>query len=86
MSYAESSSLNLPWNILTYCYSMSLPIIWIWDLLMPWRSKLTQLQEVSGADLVPSLYRAIKEFSGGCVIVSHDFRLISQVAEQLWGT
>lgn len=33
---------------------------------------------------IDSLATAIKEFSGGVVIVSHDFRLISQVAEDLW--
>lgn len=33
---------------------------------------------------IDSLAKAIKEFSGGVVIVSHDFRLISQVAEDLW--
>ncbi|TDL13859.1 hypothetical protein BD410DRAFT_734775, partial [Rickenella mellea] len=31
-----------------------------------------------------ALTRAIKEFEGGVVIVSHDFQLISQVAEKLW--
>ena len=33
---------------------------------------------------IDSLAQAIKEFEGGVVIVSHDFRLISQVAEDLW--
>jgi len=33
---------------------------------------------------IDSLANAIKEFEGGVVIVSHDFRLISQVAEDLW--
>ncbi|BEI81443.1 hypothetical protein CcaverHIS002_0206030 [Cutaneotrichosporon cavernicola] len=33
---------------------------------------------------IDSLASAIKQFSGGVVIVSHDFRLISQVAEDLW--
>ncbi|CAG8549324.1 1452_t:CDS:10 [Ambispora gerdemannii] len=33
---------------------------------------------------IDSLAQAIKEFTGGVVLVSHDFRLISQVAEQIW--
>ncbi|KAI0364615.1 P-loop containing nucleoside triphosphate hydrolase protein [Pilatotrama ljubarskyi] len=33
---------------------------------------------------IDALARAIKEYAGGVVIVSHDFRLISQVAEELW--
>ncbi|KZV79231.1 hypothetical protein EXIGLDRAFT_735425 [Exidia glandulosa HHB12029] len=33
---------------------------------------------------IDALARAIKEFEGGVVIVSHDFRLIEQVAEEIW--
>lgn len=35
-------------------------------------------------DSIDALAKAIKVFEGGVVIVSHDFRLISQVAEELW--
>ena len=35
-------------------------------------------------DAVSGLAKAIKEFEGGVVLVSHDFRLIDQVAEEIW--
>ena len=35
-------------------------------------------------DMIDSLARAIKNFSGGVVLVSHDFRLLEQVADTIW--
>ncbi|KAH8232194.1 hypothetical protein KR032_001691 [Drosophila birchii] len=35
-------------------------------------------------ETIDSLADAIKEFEGGMVLVSHDFRLISQVANEIW--
>lgn len=35
-------------------------------------------------DCINSLAAAIKAFEGGMVLVSHDFRLLSQVAEEIW--
>jgi len=33
---------------------------------------------------IDALAQAIKNFGGGLVLVSHDFRLISQVAKEIW--
>merc|ERR1712060_1016025 len=33
---------------------------------------------------VDGLAEAIKNFSGGVILVSHDFRLIDQVANEIW--
>jgi ATP-binding cassette subfamily F protein 2 len=35
-------------------------------------------------ETIDSLADAINEFEGGMVLVSHDFRLISQVCEEIW--
>jgi len=35
-------------------------------------------------ECIDSLARAINSFNGGVVLVSHDFRLIDQVAKQIW--
>ena len=35
-------------------------------------------------DCIDSLAEAIKGFDGGMVLVSHDFRLLGQVVEDLW--
>ena len=35
-------------------------------------------------ETIDSLARAINNFEGGVVLVSHDFRLISQVAQQIY--
>lgn len=33
---------------------------------------------------IDALAKAVQEFKGGLVLVSHDMRLISQVADQIW--
>merc|ERR1711934_418353 len=35
-------------------------------------------------DMIDSLALAIKAFTGGVVLVSHDFRLLEQVADSIW--
>ena len=35
-------------------------------------------------DMIDSLALAIKNFTGGLVLVSHDFRLLDQVADEIW--
>lgn len=37
-----------------------------------------------GRKTIDALADAIKDFEGGMVLVSHDFRLISQVAKEIW--
>lgn len=35
-------------------------------------------------ETIDALADAINDFDGGLMLVSHDFRLISQVAEEIW--
>lgn len=35
-------------------------------------------------ETIDALAEAISDFDGGMVLVSHDFRLINQVAEEIW--
>lgn len=35
-------------------------------------------------ELIDSMAEAIKHFKGGVVLISHDFRLLQQVAEEIW--
>ena len=35
-------------------------------------------------ETIDALAKAINDFDGGCVIITHDFRLIEQVAEEVW--
>lgn len=35
-------------------------------------------------ETIDALAEAINDFEGGLVLVSHDFRLINQVAEEIW--
>jgi ATP-binding cassette subfamily F protein 2 len=35
-------------------------------------------------ETIDALADAVNEFNGGMILVSHDFRLINQVAEEIW--
>ena len=51
------------------------------------RPNLLLLDEPTNAldiETIDSLANAVNEFEGGVVLVSHDFRLIDQVAQQIW--
>lgn len=51
------------------------------------RPHLLLLDEPTNAadmEMIDSLADAIKKFKGGVVLISHDFRLLSQVAEEIW--
>lgn len=34
--------------------------------------------------MIDSMAEAIKAFNGGVVVISHDFRLLQKVAEEIW--
>jgi len=56
--------------------------------LLAWRyPQLLLLDEPTNhldIETIDSLAEAINEFNGGMVLVSHDFRLINQVAKEIW--
>ena len=35
-------------------------------------------------EMIDSMAEAINSFNGGVVVISHDFRLLSKVAEEIW--
>ena len=35
-------------------------------------------------EMIDSMSDAINAFNGGVVVISHDFRLLQQVAEEIW--
>jgi ATP-binding cassette subfamily F protein 2 len=78
------SSLNLQWNTLTSSFSVRRFLGWIQSLNSHHTWFTDEPTNHLDMESIDALARAIKDFEGGVVIVSHDFRLISQVAEELW--
>jgi ATP-binding cassette subfamily F protein 2 len=35
-------------------------------------------------EMIDSMADAIKSFNGGVMVISHDFRLLQQIAEEIW--
>ena len=35
-------------------------------------------------EMIDSMAEAIKAFNGGVIVISHDFRLLQQIAEEIW--
>jgi ATP-binding cassette subfamily F protein 2 len=60
-------------------------VIFAW---LAWREpQLLLLDEPTNhldIETIDSLAEALREWDGGLVLVSHDFRLINQVAEEIW--
>lgn len=48
------------------------------------RNTLTKSHNLTDMESIDALAKAVNEFSGGLVLVSHDMRLISQVAKEIW--
>ena len=56
-------------------------------LMLSWRITHRHADEPTNPldmDMIDSLALAINAYSGGLVVVSHDFRLLEQVAETIW--
>ena len=45
---------------------------------------LDEPTNASDMEMIDSMAEAIKQFNGGVVVISHDFRLLQQVAEEIW--
>jgi ATP-binding cassette subfamily F protein 2 len=45
---------------------------------------LDEPTNASDMEMIDSLADAIKLFKGGVIVISHDFRLLSQIAEEIW--
>lgn len=54
------------------------------SLIIPLTSLHAQPTNHLDLEAIDSLADAIKRFNGGMVLVSHDFRLIDQVANEIW--
>ncbi len=45
---------------------------------------LDEPTNASDMEMIDSMAEAIKVFNGGVVVISHDFRLLQKIAEEIW--
>lgn len=54
------------------------------DILTNQAIIISLIYNITDMESIDSLARAINDFQGGMILVSHDMRLISQVAKEIW--
>ena len=65
-------------------HAASTPSTWPHESLRVSRGSRDGVRATQDMESIDSLAKMINNFKGGLVLVSHDMRLISQVAKEIW--